>query len=747
MQAPTPDLSITALHRFGAKLAKPLQRLGIATVGDLLAHIPVRHEDLRSVTGVHDVVPGARAIVCGIVTSIENRRAFRRRMIVTEALITDATGAIRCTWFQQPYLAHAFRSGSRVIVAGDVVADRFGIHLQSPVMERDTDTNLHAGRLVPIYACTAGISQKQLRFLMHAALPATALLQETLPPAICSNEGLYARSDAVRAVHFPADDAALQRARERLLFDELLAYVLRARASRRELDAARAPAIRVDGATMRRVIAALPFLLTGAQDRALSDIVGDMTGGATSAPAIRPMSRLLNGDVGSGKTAVAAVAAAMVAHAGKQVAYLAPTEVLAVQQAGVCTAWLRPLGIRVACWTRTAQRLDGAPVTPKDLRAAVRDGSAHIVIGTHAILAPSVRFADLGLAIIDEQHRFGVDQRAALRSKAEEGSLRVGDQPAAVRSDAMRSPGVSSGKNRTGASGDGAAARSRSSKGRSVREAGSARSQAAPTTRAARGCWLPHLLSMTATPIPRTLQLSLLGDLAVSLLDERPRARKPVATHVVGPMDRLMMTRAVRQELDAGHQAFIVCGTIEDDGGGVLATATEAYERAQRVFAGARVGLLHGRMKPGAQQDVMAAFAAHALDILVATTIIEVGVDQPNATVMIIEDAERFGLSQLHQLRGRVGRGDAAGICFLATRQDAVGVRAHLARVAATTDGFALAELDLAKRGPGTLFGTVQSGRIAFPIGEMEPRLLERVRSVADVLLASGAAIAGAHLE
>ncbi|MDO8462896.1 MAG: ATP-dependent DNA helicase RecG [bacterium] len=663
METPTLNQSVAKLHGIGKQLAARLKRLQVATVEDVLFHLPVRHEDLREMQTIADARPGVAVVVRGRVESIANRRAFQRKMMVTEAVVRDETGSLRCVWFQQPYLVHAFPVGTRVIVAGTATVDRYGMHMKTPVIERDTDANLHAGRLVPIYPLTAGVSQKQLRFLVHCALPAVAMVEETLPEGVCEREGFMSRRDALRAIHFPETEVLRDAARRRLQFDELLAYMLRVRASREELRSARAPIVEIDEAMVARAKAMVPFTLTGAQERAVGEVLEDIEG----AHGERPMQRLLNGDVGSGKTAVAAIAGAAVALAGKQVAYLAPTEVLAVQQARVLTQWLNALGIRVACWTRSTRQIDGIAITLREIRTAVSNGEAAVVIGTHAILADTVHFHDLALAIIDEQHRFGVDQRAALRRKVREGD------------------GV-----------------------------------------------IPHLLSMTATPIPRTLQLSMLGDLAVSVLAERPSARLPVTTRVVGPRDRLTMTRAVKAELAASHQAFIVCGKIDDDGGGELATVTEAYERAQLAFPDATVGLLHGRMKTAEQQEVMGAFGAGTVDILVATTVIEVGVDQPNATVMIIEDAERFGLSQLHQLRGRVGRGDAAGTCFLATQLPAPSVFVHLRRVAETTDGFALAELDLAKRGPGAIFGTVQSGRNVLPFWEMDSALIACARRIAD---------------
>ncbi|MDO8599339.1 MAG: helicase-related protein [bacterium] len=458
---------------------------------------------------------------------------------------------------------------------------------------------------------------------------------------------------------------------------------------------------------MRLLVAQLPFSLTEAQERAAEEILSNMAGSSTPSRSpsqregeksensstaqrerekgedgsVRPMQRLLNGDVGSGKTIVAAIAAASVARAGFQVAYLAPTEVLAVQQVRKFTEWFRPLGIHVALWTRTSRSIDGTPVTPSAMRSAVRSGEASIVIGTHAILTDTVRFHALGLAIVDEQHRFGVEQRACLRAKAS------GEQ-------------------------------------------------------------LPHLLSMTATPIPRTLSLSMFGDLDVSVLDELPLGREPVHTVVVGPGDRLAMTREIRGEIDRGHQTFVVCPQIDVEEGSDAVAVAEALERAQRAFPGVPICALHGRMRKDAQAAIMEEFASRRIAVLVATTVIEVGVDQPNATVMVVEDAERFGLAQLHQLRGRVGRGSAAGNCFLTTRSDDPGILARLQRVADCADGFRIAEMDLEERGPGAVIGTSQSGWPAFRHAAMDRNLYQRAqRAAAAYSVPLDTHAAAAHLE
>ncbi|MBI4434758.1 ATP-dependent DNA helicase RecG [Candidatus Uhrbacteria bacterium] len=691
----TLDRSVITVHPYAKRLAAPLKRLGIATVRDLLLHTPVRHEDLRVVTSIRDLRVGQRGVVRGRVVTIQNRRSPRRHMLLTEALVSDSTGSIRCVWFQQPYLAYAFRQGTPVVIAGMMSADTYGFHLQNPIIERDQPTTLHAGRLVPVYALTSGISQKQFRILAHAALPHAAALPDMLPADVRRTEQLVGIAVAVRELHFPSDPDALAAARARFAFEELFTYLQRVRASREELDHAVAPAIPSDEVFLRSVVDRLPFTLTEAQQRAVGEVLSDMAGSSSPSRSpstavegekkedgsVRPMQRLLNGDVGSGKTVVAAIAAASVVRAGFQAAYLAPTEVLAAQQAAVFTRWLTPLGIRVALWTRSEQRMDGAATELRVLSKEVQSGSAQVIIGTHAILTSRARFHHLALAIVDEQHRFGVEQRAALRAK---------------------------------------------------------------------GGQMPHLLSMTATPIPRTLNLALLGDLDVSVLDELPMSRTPVRTSVVMPVavDRLAMTRSIRADIDAGRQVFIVCPKIDAEDGNEVAAVEEALERAQRAFPNVSIGVLHGRMRREEQRMAMGAFGDGTTAVLVATTVIEVGVDQPNATIMVVEDAERFGLAQLHQLRGRVGRGAHAGTCFLTTRSEDAAVIERLHRVAECTDGFRLAELDLEERGPGAIMGTTQSGWPELRYATMDPVLLNRVqRALARSQTHIREAVVPAHLE
>jgi ATP-dependent DNA helicase RecG len=665
------DDAVGDVHPFGKKLARPLARLGILCVRDLVTHAPTRYDDLRTMTTVRSLSEGADAVIRGKVITIANRRTRKRSMMMTEALVEDATGTMRCVWFRQPFLVHAFPIGTSVLVAGRVTNGAYGIHLAGPVIERDAGANLHAGRLVPVYPLTYGMTQKQLRFLIHAALGALGTIPDPLEQAILVREKLCPLDQAIRDLHFPSELDDVEVARERLAFDEVLQHCARVRAARAERTRARAVRITDTKAAMEEFESLIPFTLTRAQQSACADIRNDLSGasaplgpgeGESTVPA---MHRLLNGDVGSGKTAVAAAAAVRVVRAGHQVAYLAPTEVLARQHATTFHRWLAPLGISVALWTRTSRVLDGEDVPLRKLREATADGTVGVVIGTHAILSSSVQFQSLAIAMVDEQHRFGVNQRAALCGKA--------------------------------------------------------------------GECVPHFLSMTATPIPRTLHLAFLGDLDVSVLDELPPGRTPTTTHVIGVEERLEMSRAIRAAVAQGRQVFIVCSKIEDtEGDAERAAVDEAFLRAERAFPSARIRALHGRQSVKEKQGTMEAFGRGEVDILVSTTVVEVGVDQPNATIMVVEDAERFGLAQLHQLRGRVGRGDAPGVCYLATRSTNPRSRVRLKRVAGTTDGFALAEFDLAERGPGALVGKVQSGWPELRFATMDAKLIARAQRVAD---------------
>jgi ATP-dependent DNA helicase RecG len=630
--------SLQFIKGVGPQGVQAFARLNLNTVGDLLRHYPRRWEDRTHFVRAGDVRPGEWVTVCGKVIGVTTKYPKGPRLALTEALLDDDGEAIRLLWFNQPYLEKTLKSianGGRSVVAyGQVRRSGWSVEIQSPEWEelgQDGDT-LSANRIVPVYASTEGVRQARIRRMVDNALRTYEhLLEEALPSSIIGKHGLAGYADAVRGIHFPESIAALTEARRRLIFEEFfllqLLLALRRRANSHQ---ARGVAFRVDLPRVFEELAEIvPFALTGAQQRAIGEIAADVGSG-------RAMNRLLQGDVGSGKTVVAVAAALMAVDNGFQAALMAPTEILAQQHAIVLRRLVEPLGISVDLSLGSLSQKERTAV-----RERIAGGQTRIAVGTHALIQEGVDFAKLGLVIIDEQHRFGVLQRQALAKKG---------------------------------------------------------------TR-------PHVLVMTATPIPRTLTLTLYGDLDVSVLDELPPGRKPILTHWKTAEKRPQVYSAAQRLLDEGRQVYIVCSLIEESEKLQAKSATQLSEHiAADVFPQYRVGLLHGQMKPDEKDSVMARFKAHEIDILVSTTVIEVGIDVPNASVIIIEDADRFGLAQLHQLRGRVGRGEHASFCILMADPKTDDGRARLEALTETRDGFKIAEEDLRLRGPGEFYGTRQSG-------------------------------------
>ncbi|HTP56709.1 MAG TPA: ATP-dependent DNA helicase RecG [Candidatus Paceibacterota bacterium] len=662
MNAPTASglsAPVTSLRSVGLRAATKLSRLGIRTVRHLLWHLPSRYEDYRQTLPIAQVVPGEKQNVRGEIVTISTRNIWPRRMTITTAVIRDDSGGIRAVWFNQPYLEEALPEGTTVSLAGKVVLDKRGLYLSGPVYEKITpesssdDTVLrHTGRLVPVYPETEGVTSKFLRFLIKPVLEQLEL-DDPLPASIRRRFGLVDLGAAVRTVHYPDTVDAVTPARARLAFDDLLILQLKALTERRLLNLQRSPAVPMDAAFMRSMVATLPFKLTRDQRVAALEILRDM-----ERPF--PMNRLMEGDVGSGKTVVAFLAAMHAARSGWQTAVLAPTEVLARQHMAVALGMLRGIrGVQVALLTGTDAFVNGTVCSKAYAKRMIRSGAVTLVIGTHALLQKDVIFPRLALVVIDEQHRFGIQQRAALT---------------------------------------------------------------APKTNT-KGM-VPHLLSMTATPIPRTLALTVFGDLDISIIKEKPAGRRPIETHVVSGMKRRDVYETIRSEAKLGHQTFVICPAIEtaaeDTGTGrqrrlnplwadVKAVRDEHARLARDVFPDLKVAMLHGKMKSAEKERVMREFRAGRADVLVTTSVIEVGVDVPNASVMLIEGADRFGLAQLHQFRGRVGRSEYPSRCYLIATDEGAG-RERLAALERSDDGFALAETDLRLRGPGEFFGIKQSG-------------------------------------
>ncbi|MBD3347760.1 MAG: ATP-dependent DNA helicase RecG [Candidatus Eisenbacteria bacterium] len=644
------------LKGVGPKFAQLLGRSGVETIEDLLYYVPRRYTDWSRISRIGDLRVGDRVTVVAAVISSEVTRRGRR--VVFAAALEDDSGAVFARWFNQPYLKNVLRKGVRAVVSGEVRFDRYArrIEFVNPSFEVLSDEEatelVHAGRIVPEYSQIGRLSGRRIRRFVKTALDRFRDdLVDPLPARVLERRDLPGLREAMGDVHFPRTLEQAKRARGRLAYEEFFLFQvivgLRRLAAGRESGAI---AFDWDEREHERFLASLPYELTSAQKRVIEELRSDMT-------RPRSMNRLLQGDVGSGKTVVAAAALHQAVSNGYQAALMAPTEILAEQHMGNVEALLAPLGDRVFL-LRGGMRAADRERTLE----ALRDGEAQVVVGTHALIQPDSEFAKLGLIVVDEQHRFGVEQRAALRSK-------------------------------------GAA---------------------------------PDVLVMTATPIPRTLSLTVYGDLDVSVLDELPPGRSPVRTAVRDEAGRERLYRFLASEMGKGHQVFVVYPLVEDSDKVELSAATEMYEKLRtRVFPGFGLGLVHGRMSPEQKDDVMARFQGGEIDLLVSTTVVEVGVDVPNATVMVVEHAERFGLAQLHQLRGRVGRGSTRSYCVLMVGGGASEeARERIQILADTNDGFEIAEKDLELRGPGEFLGVRQHGLPRFAVADLghDSRLLVKAR-------------------
>ena len=662
----------------GPKRALELEAAGLSTVEDLLLHLPFRYEDRSRFLPIASLAPGVKGTVRGRVVTATLRRTRARGLSIFEALVEDASGSIRTLFFNQPYLRRLLALGREVILYGEATparAGRRGLVLAGPQLEvigqEDPGAGeaIHTGRLVPIYPRLPGLSTRAIRRLVHgmrAALPEA--LPDPLPPGLAAARGFPPRRAALAGAHFPppaTDPDALMAGRSpalrRLIFEEFFFLQLGFALARRESEARRRPGapVRVDDAIRERLRAALPFRLTGAQRRVLKEIASDLM-------SQRPMNRLLQGDVGCGKTVVALVAALLVVENGQQAAFMAPTEILAEQHHRSFARILQGKGYPVGLLTSA---VSGA--ARRQVLQGLASGAIPILVGTHALIEEEVLFRALRLAVIDEQHRFGVAQRARLRAKGA----------------------------------------------------------------------LPDVLVMTATPIPRTLALTVYGDLDLSVIDEMPPGRRPVKTVLRGEESRRAVYAFLRAQVAAGRQVYVVYPLVEETERKEVKAAVAMAETLRRdVFPDLGVGLLHGRLRAVEKEAVMGDFAAGRTPILVATTVIEVGIDVPNATVMVVEQADRFGLSQLHQLRGRVGRGAHESYCVLLAGETATEeARRRLEVMCATQDGFEIARRDLEIRGPGEFLGTRQSGLGDLRVGDIlrDHEILEDARRQAFALAAT----------
>ena len=648
---------LDTLPGIGPARARGLEKLGLVTVEDLLRCYPRSYEDRRKFSTVAAAPVDIPVCLELLVAEPPRLSRIRKGLELVKARLVDDTGSLTATFFNQTYMKDALRPGETYIVYGKVEGPPGRRQMTNPVCER-SDRVRFTGCILPVYALTHGISNNLLAGLARRCVDECAgQLEEVLPGPLRREHALAAAEFACRNIHFPRDEEALELARRRLIFEELFYLTCGMALLRTRRDEAAGVPFAIP--PVEEFLALLPFPLTGAQRRVMDEIAADVSAGP-------PMNRLVQGDVGSGKTMVAAYGAWLAAKNGRQCALMAPTELLAEQHFRSLAPLLEQAGLRVGLLTGAVKGK-----ARKELLAALAAGELDLLIGTHALLSEGVDYAELGLVITDEQHRFGVAQRAALSAKA-------------------RRP--------------------------------------------------PHVLVLSATPIPRTLSLVIYGDLDVSVIDELPPGRTPVQTFVVGEDKRQRMYGFVRKLVGEGRQAYIVCPAVEegeDEGAGLKAATTYAQGLQTEVFPDLRVGLVHGKMKPREKDAVMTAFAGRELDVLVSTTVIEVGVDVPNAALMVVENADRFGLSQLHQLRGRVGRGKHQSYCVLVTSTRNPDSRARLKVLTKTTDGFQIAEEDLKLRGPGDFFGQRQHGlpqlRIADLAGDM--RVLKEAQLAAQELL------------
>lgn len=680
--------STEELSKIGAAYQKRLKRLGIKTVRDLLYYFPVRYNDFSEIIDINQVKNGVTACVQGHIIEISSERTFRKWMDITEAIIEDKTGQMRALWFNQPYITTSLKEGDFVCLAGKISLGKGGLYLNNPIYEKTNEleeaSNLtHTGRIVPVYSETKGITSRWLRYIIKPLLVQLYKeVAEVLPENLLKKHKFLPIQKAIWQAHFPDSFEAADAAKARFSFEELLLLQLSVLREKDKLQRRKAPACLMDAALMKKFTANLPFELTNSQRQCAFQILKDL-----EKPV--PMSRLLEGDVGSGKTVVAAMAALNTVKCGYQVAFMAPTEILASQHFRGISKMLNNFGITVGYLTSKESFLykngKTVEVKKKDLLLELEFGQVDILIGTHSLISKGVVFSKLGLVVLDEQHRFGVSQRAAL----------------------TKTKGL-----------------------------------------------VPHLLSMTATPIPRTLALTVYGDLDLSLIKEMPKNRKKIKTLIINPSQRKQAYEFIKSEVKKGRGVFVICPKIEKSQitndklqinsnfqipklFNEVKAVTEEYERlSKEIFPDLRITMLHGKMKAKEKEKVMADFKNGEVDILVSTSVVEVGVDVPRATVMMIEGAERFGLAQLHQFRGRVGRSDMQSYCFLFTTEENQQNRKRLKAMETMHSGFDLAQEDLKIRGPGQLYGTTQWGLPDMAMQALSNIfLVEKTRTAAKELL------------
>lgn len=673
------SIPIEKVPRISSVYCQRLKRLNIKTLADLLYHFPRRYEDFSVIIPINQIKLNKTACIKGKILEIENTQTFKRRVVLTKAVIQDKSGNIEVVWFNQPYLTQNLNKNDQVCLAGKVIWGKKGIYLSNPIYEKLSPKPLiHTGRIVPIYPETEGVSSRWFRYILYPLLSKLSLkTPEIIPFRVLKKERLFPAKKALQQIHFPDSAETSAKARKRFSFEELFLLELMVLREKVKIQQGKGVPIPINLGLVKRFINSLPFKLTKAQKRATWEILKDL-----EKPI--PMSRLLQGDVGSGKTIVAAIAGLSTAKAGFQATLMAPTEILAKQHFQEISERLKEFGLNIGLLTSKEAKMllpktkKIEKITKRKLLMQLKENKSIILIGTHALIQKTVKFGNLALVIVDEQHRFGVRQRARLIQQT--------------------------------------------------------------TT--------PHLLTMTATPIPRSLALSVYADLDLSFIDELPIGRKKIVTKIVPPNKRQETYKFVKDQAKQGKQAFIICPRIEMDsksgeeaeiksGWDEVKTVKEEYERLSKtVFPNLKITMLHGKMKPGQKEKIMKDLKDKKIDILVSTSVVEVGIDVPDATAIIIEGAEMFGLTQLHQFRGRVGRSEFQSFCFLFTNSSNKKAFQRLRALVESENGFELAEKDLKIRGPGDFLGVRQSGLPDLTMASLKNiRMVEKTRQAAKQIL------------
>jgi len=673
------DTPIENISGIGPIFQKKLKQLKIKNVRDLIFHLPHRYENFSNFCSISEVKINEICTVFGRILEVKTYKSWKRKIYVTQAVLEDKTGAVKAVWFNQPYIANTLKKDANVFLSGKIVTGKNGIYLSNPAYEKAKEKSelTHTGRLIPVYPETEGLSSKWLRYITKPILKNLKnQLPEIIPENIRKKYNLMPIGQALWQIHFPDSEKEAEEAKKRFSFEELFLIQLFILRERNKLSEEKAVSILFREDLIKDLVKSLKFKLTNAQRKSAWQILKDLE-------KTRPMNRLLEGDVGSGKTIVAAIAVLNTVKANYQAAFMAPTEILAKQHFQEISNILQDFKINIGLLTGKQDKFRSkklknqtVEISRKKLLEKTLEGEINVLIGTHALIQDKVKFNKLGLVILDEQHRFGVKQRAKLCSNS-------------------KCP------------------------------------------------FMPHFLSMTATPIPRTLALTIYGDLDLSLIDELPKGRKKIITKIISPAQRQKTYEFIKQEIKKGRQVFVVCPRIEKGedkrktSWSETKTVKEEAEILQKkIFPKLKIGQLHGKMKPKEKEKIMLDFKNKKTDILVSTSVVEVGIDVPNATVMLIEGAERFGLAQLHQFRGRVGRGKYQSYCFLFTDSYSQKTRQRLHALISSEDGFALAEKDLQIRGPGDFTGARQWGIPDLMMDSLKNlKLVEKTKKIAKELL------------